>query len=49
MFAEIGEVINGTAAAFCERTTVFKSLGKFLLFLQDEDHIELIKFKEKFP
>lgn len=28
MFAELGEVINGSKPAHSERTTVFKSLGK---------------------
>lgn len=30
VFAEIGEVINGTAPAHREKTTVYKSLGKLL-------------------
>ncbi|XP_013379131.1 ketimine reductase mu-crystallin isoform X2 [Lingula anatina] len=27
VYAEVGEVVNGTKEAFCEKTTVFKSLG----------------------
>ncbi|XP_072523845.1 ketimine reductase mu-crystallin [Salminus brasiliensis] len=27
VFAELGEVLNGTSPAYCEKTTVFKSLG----------------------
>lgn len=31
VFAELGEVINGTKPAHREKTTVFKSLGKLQL------------------
>lgn len=28
IFAELGEVVKGVKPAYCEKTTVFKSLGK---------------------
>ncbi|XP_049320303.1 ketimine reductase mu-crystallin isoform X2 [Astyanax mexicanus] len=44
VFAEIGEVINGTAPAFCEKTTVFKSLG---MGIQDAVSAKLVFDKWK--
>lgn len=38
VFAELGDVINGTKPAHREKTTVFKSLGKALLDV-DQAHI----------
>ncbi|XP_036428197.1 ketimine reductase mu-crystallin [Colossoma macropomum] len=44
VFAEIGEVINGTSPALCEKTTVFKSLG---MGIQDAISAKLVFDKWK--
>lgn len=43
MFAELGEVLNGTRPALRNKTTVFKSLGKFFPLRTDQ-----IRVKETF-